>query len=93
MYFVKITAVATETNQNFAGETHTYLYGKEETLIESQGNKSLKVEFSSYLAREYGYKRKCDAVRSMKRHQELNQWAEKEFPYWVSTAEIVEINV
>ena len=93
MYFVKITSVATETNKNFAGQTHIYLYGKEETLIETKRNKSLQVKFSPYIAREYGYKRKCDAVRSMKRHQELNRWAEKEFPYWTSTAEIVEINV
>ena len=93
MYFIKITSVATETNKNFAGKTHIYLYGKEETLLETQGNESLKIDFSSYLAKEYGYKRKCDAVRSMKRHHELNQWAEKEFPYWTSTAEIVEINV
>lgn len=93
MYFVKITSVATDANKNFAGQTHTYLYGKEETLIETQGNKTLQVKFSPYIAREYGYKRKCDAVRSMKRHQELNQWHEKEFPYWTSTAEIVEINL
>lgn len=93
MYFIKITSVATETNKNFAGQTHTYLYGKEEALIETQGSKSLQVEFSPYIAREYGYKRKCDAVRGLKHHQQLNQWAEKEFPYWLSTAEIVEINV
>ena len=93
MYFIKITSVATETNHNFAGQTHTYLYGKEETLIETQGNKSLQVKFSPYIAREYGYKRKCDAMRSMKRHQELNRWAEKEFPYWTSIVEIAEINL
>ncbi len=93
MYFIKITSMATEANKNFAGETHTYLYGKEEALIETQGNKSLQVSFSPYIAREYGYGRKCDAVRSMKRHQQLNQWAEKEFPYWSSTVEVVEINV
>lgn len=93
MYFIKITSVATETNKNFAGQTHTYLYGKEETLIETQGNKELQVKFCSYLAREYGYNRKCDAVRGMKHHQELNRWAEKEFPYWTSTVEIVEINL
>ena len=93
MYFVKITSVATETNKNFAGQTHIYLYGKEETLLETQGNKSLKIDFSSYLAKEYGYKRKCDAVRSMKRHQELNRWEEKEFHNWTSTTEIVEIDV
>ena len=93
MYFIKITSVATETNKNFAGQIRTYLYGKQETLLETQGNKNLKIEFSSYLAKEYGYNRKCDAVRSMKRHQELNRWAEKEFPYWTSIVEIVEINV
>ena len=47
MYFVKITSVATETNKNFAGQTHIYLYGKKETLIETQGNKNLKIDFSS----------------------------------------------
>ena len=93
MYFIKITSVATETNKNFAGETHTYLYGKEETLLETQGSKDLQVKFCRYLAREYGYKRKCDAVRSLKRHQQLNQWHEDNFPYWVSTIEIVEINL
>lgn len=93
MYFVKITSVATETNKNFAGQTHIYLYGKKETLIETQGNKNLKIDFSSYLAKEYGYKRKCDAVRSMKRHLELNQEMFVKFPNWLETAEIVEINV
>ena len=90
MYFIKITSVATETNKNFAGQTHTYLYGKEETLIETQGNKELQVKFCSYLAREYGYNRKCDAVRGLKHHQ---QFFEYDFPNWLSTAEIVEINV
>ena len=90
MYFVKITSVATETNKNFAGETHTYLYGKQETLLETQGSKDLKIKFSPYLAREYGYKRKCDAVRSMKRHQEF---FEIDLPNWSQTAEIIEINV
>lgn len=93
MYFVKITSVATEANPSFAGETHTYLYGKEETLIETRGSKSLQVEFSPYIAREYGYRRKCDAVRGLKHHHRLNQWAEKEFPYWESVAEVVEINL
>ena len=93
MYFIKITSVATETNKNFAGKTHIYLYGKEETLLETQGNKDLKIDFSSYLAKEYGYKRKCDAVRSMKRHQKLNIELFKMFPNWLETAEIVEINV
>ena len=43
MYFVKITSVATETNTNFAGETHTYLYGKQEALLDTLGNKNLKI--------------------------------------------------
>ena len=90
MYFVKITSVATETNKNFAGETHTYLYGKEETLIETQGSKSLQVRFTPYFARCYGYKRKCDAVRSMKRHQ---QFFEVDSLNWLNTAEVVEISV
>lgn len=93
MYFVKITSVATETNTNFAGETHIYLYGKQEALLETQGNKNLKIKFSPYLAREYGYKRKCDAVRSMKRHQKLSQEMFVKFPNWVETAEVVEINL
>ena len=90
MYFIKITSVATETNKNFSGETHTYLYGKAEALIETQGNKRLQVKFSPYIAREYGYKRKRDAVRSMKRHQEFFEMESKN---WLDTAEIVEINV
>lgn len=93
MYFIKITSVATETNKNFAGKTHIYLYGKEETLLETQGNENLKIDFTSCLAKEYGYKRKCDAARSMKRYEELNRWEEKEFHNWTSTTEIVEIDV
>lgn len=90
MYFVKITSVATETNPNFAGETHTYLYGKEETLIETQGSKDLQIKFHPYMAREYGYKRKCDAVRGLKYHQ---QFFEIDSQNWLNSAEIVEINL
>lgn len=63
-YIIKVTATATSDNPNFAGEVHTYYFGKGQSLI------SDKVELvdalSKYLPTEYGYKRRCDAVKAAK---------------------------
>lgn len=58
-YVVMCVAKATENNPNFRGETRISYYGK--------GEENLCTMYSdipnSFLVGEYGYNRKCDAVR------------------------------
>lgn len=63
-YILKVTATGTYGNPNFAGEVHTYYYGKDQHLI---SNKAEQLDaLDEYLVTEYGYKRKCDADKAAK---------------------------
>ena len=71
-YIIKVTATATSDNPSFAGEVKTYYYGKDQFMI------SYRVEpvnaLSEYLVTEYGYKRRCDAVKASKFWDNAKYW-------------------
>ena len=66
-YFgVQVISTATAANENFAGEVHSYIFGTgEEWLFAETGSawNDCNRLYPSYV-REYGYKRRCDAVRN-----------------------------
>lgn len=61
-YIIKVTATATSDNPDFAREVRTYYYGKNQFLI-SNREEPLDA-LSKYFLAEYGYKRRCDAVKA-----------------------------
>lgn len=88
-YIVKTTSYATENNKNFSGKMIYGLYGKNQKLLEMGGSyaeeRFLDFGMSTYMLREYGYNRECDAKKSWiyKNHENTE--------YWKSTAEIIAI--
>lgn len=68
-YIIKVTATATSDNPSFAGDVQTYYYGKDQFII------SYRAEpVSEYLVTEYGYKRRCDAVKASKFWDNAKYW-------------------
>ena len=65
-YLIESISTATERNENFAGEVHTYIYGKgdELMLMETPDGHCNVNHLTPYFVREYGYKRECDAKRN-----------------------------
>lgn len=91
-YVIRTVSTATEDNPNFAGEVHTWWYGKGDTYLafKVKNAKAWHNEFN-YLDEqniaEYGYARKCDAVRSYAyKHPENTR-------FWTTRAEIIEFEV
>ena len=91
MYLVKHTAIATQDNPNFAGQTAIAYYGKDQTMLVYVGSHAKDVHMeqytNKYMIREYGYKRECDARRS---------WIYKnpdEGKYWTVSVEIVSVEI
>lgn len=83
-YIIKVTAIATSDNPNFAGEVHTCYYGKGQSLIKDHAELLDELWFK-YRVEEYGYKRKYDAVKASKFWD--NTYDAK---YWDYDTEIVE---
>lgn len=88
-YFIKETLTAPETNPNYAGCVHTYIYGKNQTLVEMRGTEYSDYSWlecdKEYTLKEYGYTRKCDTMRSyIYKHPQNDR-------YWTTVAEIIEI--
>lgn len=92
-YVIKITATAKANNPSFAGCITHHYYGKNQSLIggddfEGTYCKQCGVHpMDSYLVKEYGYTRLCDAKRSWIYNNPINE------PYWVETTEIIEVEV
>lgn len=59
-YIVKVVYVATDDNPSFKGETSVEYVGKNDTQILVD---SMNIP-SSYYVKNYGYNRKCDAMRN-----------------------------
>lgn len=91
VYLVKSHSVATDLNENFAGQDVTTLSGKEGHLIEVTGSHAkavwMEIKFNEYYARWYGYKRACDARRSHDYRYPDNS------KYWQTTVEIVSVDL
>ena len=89
-YLVKETSTATEQNLNFAGKTCTSWVGKNQQLIRHEapvGYDLASFDRTCYMAKDYGYKRRCDAMRSWVYKNPENT------KYWHSTVEIVEVEI
>lgn len=90
-YIVKVTGKATENNPYFAGQEFVVYHGKDQKLLGYEGSYAeaahMVKKLDAYMIKEYGYSRRCDAVRSwIYKNPENN-------PYWSTTTEIVEVNV
>lgn len=84
-YLVKQVSIATKENLNFAGEVAISYYGKDEKQIGYGGSHYYpgENEPSRYMIEQYGYNRRCDAIRNwIYRHPENTK-------YWKSTVEII----
>lgn len=82
-YITKVTATATSDNPNFAGEVKTYYFGKGQFMISDKAEHM--DELSRYLMTEYGYKRRCDAVKAAKFWDNT-----PDAKYWGYKTEIIE---
>lgn len=82
-YITKVTATATSDNPHFAGDVQTYYYGKNQCMI-SYGEKPVNA-LSKYFVTEYGYKRRCDAVKAAKFWDNT-----PDAKYWDYKTEIIE---
>ena len=80
-YIIKVTATATSDNPIFAGEVQTYYYGKNQFLI--LNSEEPLDALSKYFLAEYGYKRRCDAVKASK-------FWDNDAKYWDYVTEIIE---
>ena len=96
-YVIKVTATATDDNLNFKGSVHTYYCGRNQKLLggddangELKASNILSFENSphrSWLIKEYGYKRLCDAKRSYIYKNPCNE----SWYHWREVCEIVEV--
>ena len=79
-YLIKEVSKATESNKNFAGETHIHYSGKGGYVYEEADVEA----FPYYYYKEYGYSRKRDAEKNYAYQNPENN------EYWQSTVSIVE---
>lgn len=89
-WFVKSVSTATPENKDFAGEVHTYIFGKEEyRLFENVPGGFYNIDLTNCpgCIVEYGFKRSSDAKRSFNYKNPQNDWA------WRTTVSIVSIDV
>ena len=84
-YIIKVTATATSDNPNFAGEVHTYYYGKNQSRISESEMVEPMTALSKYFLTEYGYKRRYNAVKASKFWDNT-----PDDKYWNSVTEIIE---
>lgn len=90
-YLIKVISRATEQNPNFANQEYTSYYGKGQEVLCRKGSYAIATgtafEMNSYLVKEYGYNRLCDAKRSYQfKYPENNK-------FWSSTSWIIEVEV
>ena len=90
-YLVKTTMVATPENVNFADENiHIYYHGKDQKMVACEGNPWINaptLDRAGYFIHEYGYDRKCDAIRSWcYKHPQNDE-------HWTSTVGIIRVEV
>lgn len=83
-YLVKKTIKATDNNPNFAGEEKTYFLGKGDRVFSF----SDAFEFETW-----GYKRKSDAERCIKRDQQLDDERTCEHFWETISREVISMEV
>ena len=85
-YAVQKVSTATARNERFAREVHVSIIGKDDKTLfydtpDGWNNCNL---LAPYWVREYGYKRKCDAVRNWTyKHPGIGK------PYWDDEVSVV----
>lgn len=87
MFLVKVTSKATPDNENFAGETQVWLFGKGQRNVQARYNE----DPIPYFVHEYGFKTKAAAARAAKAHEDIERWAERSGFKWTSKVEVVEV--
>lgn len=90
-YIIKSVSKATPENENFAGQELITYTGKGETTLGRMGSHAEACynafELRDWMIAEYGYSRKCDAVRSWSyKNPENTKW-------WRTEVEILEVTV
>jgi hypothetical protein len=87
MYIIKKHYEATETNENFKGETQTWYCGKQGSDCRVDGNEG--TNYLETFVKYYGYATKAGATKALKSAKELAEWETRK-GYWKVTAELVE---
>lgn len=91
-YLVKVISKAIEQNPNFANQECISYYGKEEKVLCRKGSHAIAtgsvIKMDSYLVKEYGYNRLCDAKRSW-----IYKNSNGNNGYWMQSTEIIEVEV
>lgn len=95
-YIIKSHYIPTQEAIDLGHKEHDWFYGKDETtLIECpDGWSHPETGFltkSNYILKEYGYSRKCDAVRKMKFLQKLDKTYPEKF--WKVSREVMVVTV
>ena len=89
-WFVKSVSTATPENENFAGQVHTYIIGKDNFhLYEDVPGGWYNRDYTNcpYIIHEYGYKRACDAKRTYSYKHPQND------EYWNTKVQIVSLDI
>lgn len=89
-WFVKSVSTATPENKNFAGEVHTYIFGKNSSRLYEDvpdGFYNCDLTDCPYYIVENGYKRACDARRSYEYKHPQNDKS------WTTTVKLVSLDV
>lgn len=90
-YVIKTHYTPTETNTD--GYEHDYYEGKsgfDMNTVHALGNMRENKLWDCEYALEHAYTRLCDAKRSLKSHQQSNEW-EMKYGHWKVESSIIEV--
>ena len=90
-YLVKTTGIATDMNVSFRGNVLIVYWGKDQMQLGREGTHAIargtEEKMIPYFVEQYGYTRRCDAVRSwIYKNPQNDNW-------WKTRAEIIEVEV
>ena len=91
-YIIKAVSTATADNPSFAGEVHTWWIGKGDKHLglKVDNAKTWHEEFdllNRWNIKDFGYARKCDAVRNYSYRNPENT------KFWTTEVEVVEFEI
>ena len=83
-YLTMNISTATVRNMSFGGEVHTYIHGKEDKLLDADGNRHINCHLlTPYWVRQYGYKTEAEAKRNWSYRNPENT------EYWQTESRII----
>lgn len=89
-YFVKVVAEAKETNPNFRGVVHEYLFGKKDEMLLFKTNEETPLmkpcDLIDVFGLEYGFKTLPAAKKAASSH-------DHEEKYWSNEVSVIEMDV